>query len=88
MALTIMLTTRTKQTAKNKRLRETAMCRFLKSFIGKVIESHMGPWNTDYNGNEVLPKPKTKYENFVHMCDYLSSKKFLNVNFVNGEIEE
>ena len=45
-------------------------------FVGKVIESHMGPWNTDYNGNEVLPKPKTKYENFVHMCDYLASRKY------------
>ena len=55
-------------------------------FVGKVIESHMGPWNTDYNGNEVLPKPKTKYENFVHMCDYLSSRKFLDIKFENDEI--
>ena len=53
-------------------------------FAGKVIESHMGPWNTDYNGNEVLPKPKTKYENFVHMCDYLASRKYLNVEFDNN----
>lgn len=53
-------------------------------FVGKVIESHMGPWNTDYNGNEVLPKPKTKYENFVHMCDYLASRKYLNVEFDNN----
>ena len=53
-------------------------------FVGKVIESHMGPWNADYNGNEVLPKPKTKYENFVHMCDYLASRKYLNVEFDNN----
>ena len=53
-----------------------------------AVESHMGPWNTDYDGNEILPKPKTKYENFVHMCDFLSSKKFLNVNFENDEIIE
>ena len=53
-------------------------------FVGKVIESHMGPWNTDYNGNEVLHKPKTKYENFVHMCDYLASRKYLNVEFDNN----
>lgn len=52
--------------------------------LGKVIESHMGPWNTDYNGNEVLPKPKTKYENFVHMCDYLASRKYLNIKFDNN----
>ena len=58
-------------------------------FITSVIASHMGPWNTDYfTKEEILPKPKNKYQSFVHMCDYLSSKKFLNVNFVNGEIEE
>ena len=56
--------------------------------FSKVVESHMGSWNTDYEGREILPKPKTKYENFVHMCDFLSSKKFLNVNFVDNEIEE
>ena len=50
-------------------------------FIGKAIEAHMGPWNKDYNGNEVLPVPKTKYENFVHMCDYLASRKYLNIKF-------
>lgn len=56
--------------------------------FGKVVESHMGPWNKDYDGNEILPVPKTKCENFVHMCDYLSSKKFLNVNFKDNEIED
>ena len=50
-------------------------------FVTSVISSHMGNWNTDYNGNEVLPKPKTKYENFVHMCDYLASRKYLNIKF-------
>ena len=53
-------------------------------FVGRVIEAHMGPWNTDYNGQEVLPKPKTKYENFVHMCDYLASRKYLNIKFDNN----
>lgn len=53
-----------------------------------AVESHMGPWNTDYEGREILPKPKTKYENLVHMCDFLSSKKFLNVNFINNEIKD
>ena len=37
----------------------------------RVISSHMGIWNKDYNGNEVLPIPKDKYQRFVHMCDYL-----------------
>ena len=59
------------------------------TLICKVIESHMGPWNTHpYTKEEVLPKPKTKYENFVHMCDYLASRKFLEVTFEDNEIVE
>lgn len=57
-------------------------------FICNVIESHMGPWNTDYKGNEVLPKPINKYGKFVHMCDYLASRKFLNAEFDGNEIVE
>lgn len=59
------------------------------SFIKECIKSHMGPWNTDYlTGNEILPKPHTKYQNFVHMCDYLASRKYLDIKFVNDEVEE
>ena len=50
-------------------------------FIGDIIKTHMGPWITDYNGNEVLEPPKTKYQSFVHMCDFLASRKFLVVEF-------
>lgn len=50
-------------------------------FMKKVISSHMGAWNTDYNGNEVLPVPKTKYETFIHMCDYLASRKCIILEF-------
>ncbi len=51
------------------------------TFMAEVIKTHMGPWTTDYNGNEVLEKPKTKYQNFVHMCDFLASRKCLLVPF-------
>ena len=50
-------------------------------FVCDAIKTHMGPWTTDYDGVEVLEKPKTKYQNFVHMCDYLASRKFLEVPF-------
>lgn len=50
-------------------------------FLGDVIKTHMGPWTTDYNGVEVLERPKTKYQNFVHMCDFLASRKALEVPF-------
>ena len=51
-------------------------------FICGVIASHMGPWNTDYlTHEEILPLPKTKYQNFVHMCDFLASRKCILVPF-------
>lgn len=50
-------------------------------FIVAPIRSHMGPWNTNPYSDVVLPVPKTKYEGFVHMCDYLASRKFLEVPF-------
>ncbi len=57
-------------------------------FIASCIESHMGEWNKDFNGNEVLPLPKGKYQKFVHMCDFLASKKFLDVHFKDNDIIE
>lgn len=57
-------------------------------FICSVISTHMGNWNIDYNGNEVLPKPKNKYQRFVHMCDFLASRKVINVEFNDIEIME
>lgn len=57
-------------------------------FICHVISSHMGPWNTNNYSNVVLPKPESKFQRFVHMCDYLASRKFLDVKFdENNNIE-
>lgn len=53
-----------------------------------MTSCHMGEFNTDFNGNEVLPIPKTKYARFVNMCDLLSSKKFLDIKFANDNIIE
>ena len=50
-------------------------------FISDAIKTHMGDYTVDYNGNEVLEKPHSKYQNFVHMCDYLASRKCLLVPF-------
>lgn len=57
-------------------------------FICEAIESHMGEWNKDFNDIEVLPLPKNKYQKFVHMCDFLASRKFLNIKFENNDIVE
>lgn len=51
-------------------------------FIYNAISSHMGQWNTDYKTKQViLPKPTTKYQKFVHQCDYLASRKYLDMDF-------
>lgn len=52
-----------------------------RELVCSVIKTHMGPWTTDYDGNEVLEKPKTKYQNFVHMCDFLASRKAILLEF-------
>ena len=50
--------------------------------ICDCIATHMGEWTKDYKtGEEVLDKPETNMQKFVHMCDYLASRKFLEVNF-------
>lgn len=54
--------------------------------ITNMISSHMGQWNTNNYSSVVLPKPSNKYQRFVHMCDFLASRKFINVNFENNEI--
>ena len=58
------------------------------TFIAEVIKTHMGPWIEDYSGNKVLEPPKTKYQNFVHMCDYLASRKFLLVPFDGNDLKD
>ena len=58
------------------------------NILTKIISSHMGIWNKDYNGNEVLPIPKDKYQRFVHLCDYLSSKKFIDIKFDGIDIKD
>ncbi len=56
------------------------------NLICNMIESHMGPWNTNNYSDVILPKPSNKYQRFVHMCDYLASRKYLEVPFENNEI--
>jgi hypothetical protein len=42
----------------------------------------MGEFNTDFKTKkEILPKPVTDIQKFIHMCDYLASRKWLPVDF-------
>lgn len=50
--------------------------------IYKCIQSHMGIYTTaPYAKGIVLPKPDSNIEWFVHLCDLLSSRKYLEFDF-------
>ena len=55
-----------------------------KNLIEDAIKTHMGGWNMDYKtGEEILPLPKTQIQKFVHICDFLASRKCLEYKFDN-----
>ena len=60
-----------------------------RDFIGECIASHSGQWNTNRKEEEILPKPITDCQKFVHLCDYIASRRYLNFDFsvVNTKVE-
>lgn len=54
-------------------------------FCAHCIESHMGQWSTDRKSSVVLPKPMDEYQHFVHLADYLASRKDLTMAFDKAE---
>lgn len=51
--------------------------------IRDVIKSHMGQWNTDKRSSVELPTPEDKYQIILHVCDYLASRKDIEIKFDN-----
>lgn len=52
------------------------------SDIMNNIATHMGEWTFDFKSKrKVLEEPTTGTQIFVHMCDYLASRKCLEFNF-------
>ena len=49
--------------------------------IASAISSHMGQWNETKRSKVVLNKPETEIQKFVHMCDYLASRKDIEILF-------
>lgn len=47
----------------------------------QCIKTHMGPWVNDRDGTKILEEPKSEAQLFTHLCDYLASRKFLEVSF-------
>ncbi len=49
--------------------------------IATNVESHMGRWNTNPYSEVILPLPITVTQKFIHMCDFLASRKSINFSF-------
>jgi len=53
--------------------------------VCELISTHMGQWREDYRSKKiVLPELQTKEQKFVHICDYLASRKCLTVTNDDG----
>lgn len=52
----------------------------IRSKMLMCVASHMGQWNTNKYSDEILPLPKTDMEKYVHLCDYIASRKCINVD--------
>lgn len=49
--------------------------------VCSAVRTHMGQWTKVNYSKVVLKAPSTKIDRFVHMCDYLASRKCLEFNF-------
>jgi len=58
--------------------------------VSDCISSHMGRFNTSEYSDIILPLPKSVEQKFVHMCDYLASRKVIDIHFDknNNIVEE
>lgn len=52
-----------------------------RQYIASAIVSHMGQWNTSKYSDIVLPLPQTPAQCFVMMCDYLASRRDIEIDF-------
>lgn len=55
-------------------------------YVATAIESHMGEWNTSNYSDIELALPTSKAQKLVHLADFLSSKKVLDIKFNGNEI--
>lgn len=52
-----------------------------RDIVRHLIETHMGQWTKDNTGKEILRKPQSEAQKFIHLCDYLASRRCLEVKF-------
>jgi 23S rRNA maturation-related 3'-5' exoribonuclease YhaM len=70
----------TKYIREHKEVCDTLDAETLNTILG-CIESHMGQWTTNKFSKVVLPEPKTSMQKITFLCDYLASRKCLEMNF-------
>ena len=49
--------------------------------VSSLVATHMGQWTTSKYSSAVLQAPETRLQKFVHECDYLASRKDIEVLF-------
>nr|DAR47521.1 MAG TPA: HDc [Caudoviricetes sp.] len=49
--------------------------------VASLVSTHMGQWTTSKYSSAMLQAPETKLQKFVHECDYLASRKDIEVLF-------
>ena len=50
--------------------------------IASAISTHMGQWTTSNRSNIILPEPKDKTQQMLHLADYLASRKDIEILFI------
>lgn len=58
----------------------------LKDYIAALISSHSGQWVSSPRSNIELPKPMNDEEFIIHLCDYLSSRKNIEMAFTEEQL--
>ena len=51
-----------------------------KRLISLAVSSHMGQYNTSQYSDIVLPTPQSGLDIYVHMCDYIASRRFIDID--------
>lgn len=67
-------------------IREFSNCDIISAedieYIAGLIETHMGQWNVKSKNSKCppLPLPKTTAQQFLHLCDFIVSRKDVNLS--------
>jgi 23S rRNA maturation-related 3'-5' exoribonuclease YhaM len=56
-----------------------------KFIVGGMVARHMGQWTTCKWSTVKLEEPENDMDLFIHLCDYLASRKFIDIKFEEEE---